>query len=103
MLIKGIYKELLYNIINDILTEEKLNSFIKSYIIIVKNETDREFPRFSKTPFTKWYVKGYSKNSEIVKILNAMDNDTVEQLNKNLKIIATKTKIIKTTKITESD
>jgi len=33
----------------------------------------------------KWYVKAYSNQSEIIKILTAIDNGTINDLNKNLK------------------
>ncbi len=52
---------------------------IKSYLKIIKNDKDRSFPRNSKTPFTKWNIKGYSVNSQLVKIL---------ELDKILKLIA---------------
>lgn len=43
--------------------------------------------RNSKTPFTKWYIKGYSNLTKYAKI-DAIINDTVNKLNKNLKSIA---------------
>ena len=42
-------------------------------------------PRVSKTPFSKWYVKGYSASAAMIKIIQAIINKTTEELNKNLK------------------
>lgn len=52
---------------------------------IIKNELNRSFERKSIVPFTKWYVKMYHKMYEINKIFNAIENDTINELNKNLK------------------
>jgi hypothetical protein len=42
----------------------------------------------SITPFTKWYIKGYSLFAANKKILKAIDKKDISKLNKNLKIIA---------------
>ncbi len=83
-IIDGLYKHLLAHIINGTITIE----IIKSYLKIIKNDKDRSFPRNSKTPFTKWNIKGYSVNSQLVKILEHILNETVSELDKNLKLIA---------------
>jgi hypothetical protein len=89
-LMKGICNELLKYIISGKLTMEIINKFCKSYIKIIKNETDRHFERISKTPFTKWYLKGYSQMSQMTKIITAIINKTLNKLNKNLKLKAKK-------------
>lgn len=66
-IIKGIFDSLLYNILNNKLNNDILKRFNKSYIVQYKNDKDRSFPRISKTPFTKWYVKGYSEMTQINK------------------------------------
>ncbi len=33
----------------------------------------------------KWYIKAYSNQSEIIKILNAINDGTIDKLNNNLK------------------
>ena len=43
----------------------------------------------------KWHLKGYSDKSEITKILRAMLNDTVDDLNDNLKSKSKHVKILK--------
>jgi hypothetical protein len=95
LLINGIIKELLFSIINGNLKESQLNNFCKSYIRIIKNEDDRHFPRVSNRPFSKWSLKCYSASSRYIKILVAIENKTVNELDKNLKIIANRITIIK--------
>ena len=63
LLMEGIYTNLLKNIINGNLTEDSLKLFMKIYIKLIKNENNRSFPRVSKIPFSKWYVKEYHKRS----------------------------------------
>jgi len=93
-LLKGIFSSLLYDILYDKLTMDKLNIFCKSYVVYVVNKTGRSFVRNSKTPFTKWYIKGYSELTKYCKVIDAKINDTVEKLNKNLKVLAGKIQII---------
>ena len=92
-LIKGIFNSLLYDIINNSVNNEKSYNSINRYIIINKNKIGRSFPRSSKTPFTKWYIKGYSEMTKYAKIVDAIKNNTVDKLNKNLKTLAKRIKI----------
>lgn len=89
-LIRGIFSSLLYDIIYEKLTDDKLDQFCRSYIKIIINTNNRSFPRTSKTPFTKWYVKGYSNQTKYMSIIDAIINNTVNELNKNLKSLAHK-------------
>ena len=91
-LIKGIFDKILYKLLHCKLTNDEYNQFCKTYIKITDNKKNRSFPRTSKKTFSKWYVKGYSHNSQLVKIINAILNNTINKLNKNLK---TKAKRIK--------
>lgn len=93
-LMRGIYDSLLYDIIYSKTNQKKVSNFFNNYIITIKNECDRSFPRNSKTPFTKWYVKGYSELTKYSKIINAIENKTIDKLNKNLKMIANKVMLI---------
>ena len=52
------------------------------------NLKDRHFPRTSKKPFTKWYLKGYSDLTKYNKIIESIKIGTLSSLNKNLKVIA---------------
>lgn len=87
-LIKGIFNSFLYDMLHDRITQTKIDIFKKSYIVIITNEKDRSFPRTAKTPFTKWYIKGYSEMTKYAKIVDAIINEKVDNLNKNLKMIA---------------
>jgi Transposase DDE domain len=87
-LINGIFDVLLNDILNSELTEDKLNEFCKTYIKIIYNKENRSFPRTSKTPFTKWYVKGYSNQTKYMSIIEAIKGNDLSNLNKNLKTIA---------------
>ena len=87
-LIKGIFNVIIYNILDNKLSCNEFNKFTKSYIKINSNIKDRSFPRTSKTPFTKWYIKGYSNQTKYMKIIDAIINKSVNSLNKNLKTIA---------------
>lgn len=87
-LIKGIFNSLLYNIIHNKINKDTMDRFYKSHIIIQRNDKDRSFSRVSKTPFTKWYIKGYSEMTQYNKIINAILNNTTDKLNKNLKLIS---------------
>lgn len=75
-------------ICNKHMTYEQHMKLIKPNIKIRKYQKGRSYPRKSKTPHTKWYVKEYSNQSALVKILWAKETDTVHKLNKNLKLTA---------------
>lgn len=87
-LVNGIFDNILYDIIHGTLTENDLDAFCESNIIIIQNKTNRSFPRTAKTPFKKWYVKGYSNLTRFMRIIDAILNNTVDKLPKNLKTIA---------------
>ena len=89
-IIKGLFDSFLYDILNGNLDNNNLDSFCKAYIVLDKNKINRSFPRTSKTPFTKWYVKGYSEITKYSKIIKAIIKKKVNKLNKNLKVIANK-------------
>jgi hypothetical protein len=93
-IIKGIYDNLLVDIIQGNLTVDKLNKFCNSYIIIIKNEPNRAFSRKSKIPFSKWYVKQYHEKYDYDTIIEALINDDKQNLNKNLKVKGKHVKII---------
>jgi len=92
----GIFDVLLYDIIRGKLTKEVIVRFCKSYVHVTKNETGRSYPRTSKKPFSKWYVKGYSIQSKLITIIDAIVNGKLNDLDKNAKLIAKNIKIVKT-------
>ena len=67
--------------------DSSLQKFIRSYIEIHMNLEDRHFPRTSKKPFSKWYLLGYRLTSDNL-IIEQITNNTLDSLNKNLKVIA---------------
>jgi len=98
-LVRGIYDHLLYDIIHGKVKDETYIRFCKSYIKEINNKKDRFFPRISKTPFTKWYTKGYSNNSQIIRIIIALLSNTAADLPKNLKTKAKRIKKINGKKV----
>jgi len=87
-LIEGIYNCVLPKLLMNNLNDDEFMSFIKNYVKIVQNAKDRHFPRVSKIPFSKWYIKAYLESSKYSKVINAIINNKVDKLNKNLKTLA---------------
>jgi len=86
ILINGIIRDTLRDILMGELTETGIKFMFNNCVYVNENKIDRKFPRFSKTPFTKWNCKSYSVSSQLIKILDAIVDNTVEDLNKNLKL-----------------
>ena len=82
--INGI-KKIILEIITSSLTISQLTNYFKNYFEIIYVEKNKNNPRVSKRPFTKWYVKNYSDFYKYAKIIDCIKNDTREKLNKNLK------------------
>jgi hypothetical protein len=95
LLMTGIFDSLLRSIIEGHLTENQINHFCESYFKIIINKKDRRFPRTAKRPFCKWYLKGYSASTRLVKILETIETGKIDDLNKNLKLIAKRITIIR--------
>jgi len=75
------HKELKTNIekvIKDI-PKEKYENIIKGTYNWTKK--DAHYPRISKTPFTKWYVKDYHIKYDIEKMFDAYISDNEEKRN----------------------
>jgi len=92
-IITGLYEKLLQKIIYSKLNEKDIENFTKSYIKVTQNEKDRQFPRVCKCPFKKWYIKAYHEIYKYSKIKDAIDNNSIEKLNKNLKLLVKDIKI----------
>jgi hypothetical protein len=93
-LVKGIYTSILENLIKSKLNVKNINIFMKTNIILIKNEIGRSYARESRISFTKWYVKKYHGKYKYTKIIEAIKNDTSEELNKNLKTKSEKYTIV---------
>lgn len=92
-MISGVYEKILKQIIYGKLNENILDKFVNSYITVYKNQDGRNFIRKSLLPFSKWYVKMFHNISKYTKIINSIENNTVNILNKNLKSMSKNIKI----------
>lgn len=79
------YEKIVSELVYGFLKKETMENIIKYDLVIIKNELNRTFERKSVTPFTKWYVKMYHKMYEYKKIFDAIENNSINKLNKNLK------------------
>ena len=84
-IVKGFFQFMLIDLITDCTTEANLLQFCKSYIHYNKIVKNRSYPRVSKTPFSKWYIKKYSILTDNFKIIKAIMTNAIDKLNKNLK------------------
>lgn len=84
----GFYDLLLSKIINGNLQDDDIKIYNKNYVKIQKNKLDRNFNRTSISPFSKWYIKSYSRINEFKKIIKAIESNKIDSLNKNLKLKA---------------
>ena len=104
LMFEGIQNKLLKHIIYRTITPNIIENYLKSYITISYNETDRHFERKSKRPFTKWYVKKYHDAYKIKQqalkelishYLKINDNKQVSELKNKLKQLNKESKEIK--------
>lgn len=93
-LISGILKNILPKLIRFNLNEKDITDLYLYDAILINNKENRHFKRKSDTPFTKWYLKSPSAIAEILKIINAIENNTTNELNKNLKTKSMNMKIL---------
>lgn len=93
-IIKGIF-ELMNEIVNGSLTTRSYSSIANQYIKYYKIDKSINNKRICKTPFKKWYIKGYTNKSDSVKIVNYILGISKKILNKNLMIKLKNSTIIK--------
>lgn len=86
-------KQLIPHIIRTDLTINMVLNYIKAYFKKVMCEKNKLNPRISKRPFTKWYIKYYSDYYKYAKIIDCIENNKLDSLNKNLKLEASNIKI----------
>jgi len=79
------YQKIVTDLVYGTLKKETLIDIMNNDLEIIKNEISRSFERKSIAPFTKWYIKMYHKIYEYNKIIDAIENETIDKLNKNLK------------------
>jgi len=87
-------KKIINPIIKGKININDLFKYSNSYIKLTNTIKDISNPRTSKIPFSKWYVKSYSGYYQYKKIIEAIKTDDLNSLNKNLKVLANKIKII---------
>ena len=90
--IKGIFKTLEF-IIKSKLTLEILKNISNNYVTYVKIKKGLNNDRISKTPFTKWYVKGYHNKGYDNLIVESLLKKDTSLLNKNIKLKYNKSRI----------
>ena len=93
LLITG-FKNLINPIINGKLTNNLIFNYCNSYVIKTNTIKNISNPRTSYIPFSKWYVKSYSDYYKYSKIIEAKNNNNLDSLNKNLKLLANELTII---------
>ncbi len=84
LIIKGVY-----HLINDIfrgnIIENTLVNTFDIFIKYLKIDTSLQNKRICKTPFKKWYIKGYTYKTDMYKIVNFILGFT-DKINKNIKM-----------------
>jgi hypothetical protein len=82
-IIKGVFV-LINEIGNGKLTLKTYSNVANRYIKYYKIDPTIHNKRICKTPFKKWYIKGYTNKSDNVKIVNFILGFSTKKLNKNL-------------------
>jgi hypothetical protein len=77
------------------LSEKIIRNTIDSYFTLYKVDPKIKNKRVCKTPFKKWYIKGYTHKSDLNKVVYKILGILNEELNKNLEMVYKKSKIIK--------
>lgn len=93
------FKEVILNklLLNTNVQFEDLINFIDKFCPPIKQQNDRHYERISKTPGTKWHAKKNSNMSAEKLILEMIDNNTINKLDKNKKLLANKITIVNKT------
>jgi hypothetical protein len=95
LIIKGVY-HLLYYIFKGNLMEDILKNTLDSFIKYSKIDTSIQNKRICKTPFKKWYIKGYCHKTDIHMMIN-YKLGFIDKINKNLKMKSNNITIISIT------
>lgn len=93
LMIKGIIK-IISSIINNTINKDILFKYSTNYIVKINVQIDIYNERKCKNPSFKWYIKSYAEYYKNNTIINALKNNKVDELNKNLKLFASEIKII---------
>lgn len=94
LMIDGL-KKIINDIIKSKLTSDNLLLYSVNYIKIISVQINISHDRKCKNPSFKWYIKSYGEYYKYIKVIDAILNDTIDKLDKNLKLLASQIKIIK--------
>jgi hypothetical protein len=83
LLMKCVFN-LIIPIFSGSLSEKKLKNNLDIFIVINKSDPTIYNKRICKTPFKKWYIKGYTHKSDMIKIVYYMLKFK-DEINDNLK------------------
>ena len=76
------------------MNKDILFKYSTNYIVKINVQIDIYNERKCKNPSFKWYIKSYAEYYKNNTIINALKNNKVDELNKNLKLFASEIKII---------
>lgn len=94
LMIKGLEK-IIKNIVNSNVDNIILFNYITKFVKKINIQIGIYNERRCKTPGFKWYLKSYAEYYKNNTIINALINDNVDNLNKNLKLFSSEIEIIK--------
>lgn len=93
LMISGLMS-LMKDMINATLKFNLLMSYSKHFIIKTNTIKNISNPRVSKTPFTKWYVRGYGEYCKLLNIIECLKTEDYSKLHINLRSVIKKYKLI---------
>ena len=93
LMIKGL-KKIINNIINANINKYLLYQYSNNFISKINIQIDVYKERKCKNPGYKWYIKSYAEYYKYNKIIDAILKNKIDDLDKNLKLLASELKII---------
>ena len=87
LMIKGL-KNIMDLIIKSKINNDNLISYSNNFIKVINVQIDVYNERKCKNPSCKWYIKSYAVYYKYIKVIDALLNNKVDLLDKNLKILA---------------
>ena len=93
LMIKGL-KKIINNIINANINKYLLYQYSNNFISKINIQIDVYKERKCKNPGYKWYIKSYAEFYKYNKIIDAILKNKINNLDKNLKLLASELKII---------
>ena len=84
---------ILKEIIDGNVNSNSLYKYSANYIKKINIQIEVYKPRICKNPSYKWYLKSYAEYYKYNVVIEAIINNNVDSLNKNLKLLASEIKI----------